>query len=245
MSHLFELQNVTKRYGTTVALDGVNVRVARRSIVGLVGRNGSGKTTFLHHVTGLVLPTSGSVLTFGTPAPTLSRAELSRLGVVHQADPLIEWMSAEQLLRYIASYYDRWDMSLERQLLATLDIQRDQRVGAMSPGNRQKLSLVLATCHHPELLLLDEPLSDLDPIARRSVLRMLLDRFSTEDMTIVISSHMLHDLETVVDHVICLDRGRVVADAPLDELKERHHMNLEDLFLKLADGARPREAVAP
>jgi ABC-2 type transport system ATP-binding protein len=221
VSHAFEMHEIVKRYGSTTALAGVSLSVPRRSMVGLVGRNGSGKTTLLRHVTGLVLPDAGRCVTLGLPAAELSRAELSRLGVVHQDDRLLDWMRAGQLLEYVSSFYETWDGDLERSLMATLEVDRGARVGAMSPGTRQKLALVLATCHHPELLLLDEPLSDLDAIARQSVLTMLLDRFNSDDMTIVISSHMLRDIERVVDRIVCLDAGRIVADDELDALKER------------------------
>jgi ABC-2 type transport system ATP-binding protein len=230
MSHVIEMRGVTKRYGRTVALDDVTVSIPRRSIVGLVGRNGSGKTTLLRHVTGLVLPDRGDCRTLGESASKLGRRELSRLGAVHHDDRLLDWMRAGQLVGYVSSFHDEWDRELERTLVAALDLDLQARVGTLSPGMRQKLCLVLATCHHPELLLLDEPLSDLDPIARRSVLGMLLERFSSDDMTIVISSHMLRDIEPVVDRIVCLEAGRVVADDPLDDLKERHGLGLEEIF---------------
>jgi ABC-2 type transport system ATP-binding protein len=222
MSGAFEFHGVWKRYGGTVALEDVTLAVPRRSITGLVGRNGSGKTTLLRHVTGMLLPSAGECITLGVPAVRLGRGELSRIGAVHQDDPLLGWMRAGQLLRYVASFHERWDGGLERELMERLELDAAARVGAMSPGTRQKLALVLATCHHPELLLLDEPLSDLDPMARQEVLAMLLDRFSSDDMAIVISSHMLRDIEPVVDRIICLERGRVMADDGLDELKERY-----------------------
>jgi ABC-2 type transport system ATP-binding protein len=221
MSAAVEFRGVTKRYGATVALDDVTLAVPRRSITGLVGRNGSGKTTLLRHATGLLLPDAGECVTLGRGAAELGRAELSRIGAVHQDDPLLGWMTAGQLLQYVASFHERWDRELERSLLATLELDARARVGAMSPGTRQKLALVLATCHHPELLLLDEPLSDLDPIARQAVLAALLERFSSDDMTIIISSHMLRDIEPVVDRIVCLHEGRVTADDALDDLKER------------------------
>jgi ABC-2 type transport system ATP-binding protein len=233
MSNAFEMRGVTKRYGSTLALDDVSVAVPTRSIVGLIGRNGSGKTTLLGHVSGLILPDSGECETLGVPAAQLGRAELSRLGVVHQHDRLLEWMRAGQLLEYVASFYERWDRELERSLLASLEVDAEAKVGALSPGTLQKLALIVATCHHPALLLLDEPLSDLDPVARKSVLALLLDRFSSEDMTIIISSHMLHDIEPVVDRIICLDAGRVVADDTLDALKEQYAMDLQGIFTLL------------
>jgi ABC-2 type transport system ATP-binding protein len=222
MSAVVEFRGVSKRYGRTVALSDVTLALPARSIVGLVGRNGSGKTTLLRHATGQVLPDAGTCITFGRSASRLGRRELARIGAVHQDDPLLEWMRAEQLLEYVASFYERWDVDLQRALVASLELDVRARVGALSPGARQKLALVLATCHRPALLLLDEPLSDLDPIARQAVLAMLLDRFSSDAMTIVISSHMLRDIEPVIDRVVCLEAGRVVADDALDDLQERY-----------------------
>ncbi|MDQ3516610.1 MAG: ABC transporter ATP-binding protein [Gemmatimonadota bacterium] len=220
MSNAFEFQNVSKRFGKTIAIDDVTYAAPRQSVIGLIGKNGSGKTTLLRHVTGLYLPTSGRCTTSGVPAGDLGKDELSRIGVVNQHDTFLPWMRARQLLRYVSSFYERWDHELERQLIRTLEIDTETRVGAMSPGNVQKLALVVATCHRPELLLLDEPLSDLDPIARQDVLTMLLDYFREGEATIVISSHMLHDIERIADRIVCMDGGRIVADAPLDELKE-------------------------
>jgi ABC-2 type transport system ATP-binding protein len=222
-----ELRDLTKRYDHSIgaetrALDGVTLAVPRQSIVGLIGRNGSGKSTLLRHVTGLLLPTSGECMTLGRPAPQLGRAELARIGVVDQQAGFVEWMKTGQLVRYVSTFYERWDRGLERELMDLLDVSESARVGALSPGNVQRLALVLATCHHPELLLLDEPLSDLDPIARQTVLGLLLDRFSSDDITIVISSHMLRDIEPVVNRIVCLHEGRVVADADSDALTERY-----------------------
>lgn len=233
----FELRGVTKTFGRTTALADVTVAVPRRSIVGLLGRNGSGKTTLLRHVTGLLLPTSGRCITLGTDAGSLGPQELRRIGVVNQHDRLLAWMRVGQLLGYVSSFYETWDGALQEQLIRSLDVDVDARVGSLSPGNAQKVGLVVATCHHPELLLLDEPLSDLDPVARREVLAMLLGRFRTDEITIVISSHMIHDIERVVDRVICLEQGRIVADAELDALKDERGKNLEQIFLDLVADA--------
>lgn len=222
MIHPFVCRELTRRFRKTVALDGVTLEIPERQIIGLAGRNGSGKTTLLRHITGYCLPDTGEAFTFGTPTARLGRAELARIGMVDQADMLIPWMTGHQLLRYVGSFYEAWDRDLESALARELELDTSAKVGALSPGNRQKLALVVATCHHPELLLLDEPLSALDPIARQSVLGMLLERFSSDAMTIVISSHMLRDIEPVINRLICLEQGRVVADDELDLLRERY-----------------------
>ncbi|MES2178372.1 MAG: ABC transporter ATP-binding protein [Gemmatimonadota bacterium] len=222
MTDYLRLADVSKRFGQKTALDNVSLAVGEPSILGLVGKNGSGKTTLLRHIVGLYLPTSGACTTFGRATAELGARELARIGMLHQHDTLIGWMKAEQLLNYVASFYRVWDRELERQLVAMLEIVPSERVLTMSPGNRQKLALVIATCHHPSLLLLDEPLSDLDPIVRRDVVETLLDRFRSDEMAIVISSHLLDDVERIADRIVCLDKGRVVADAPLDDLKERY-----------------------
>ncbi len=222
MTDFISFSDVSKRFKKATALESISLRVTEPSIIGLVGKNGSGKTTLLRHIVGLYLPTSGRCTTFGCPTPVLGASELARIGMAHQHDALLGWMRAEQLLAYVASFYRVWDTELEQHLVAALEIDNRARIATMSPGNRQKLSLVLAVCHHPSLLLLDEPLSDLDPIVRGEVVEALLERFRRDDMVIVISSHLLHDIERIADRIICLDRGRIAADSPLDELKERY-----------------------
>jgi ABC-2 type transport system ATP-binding protein len=222
MSDPVEMRNLMRRFGSRIALDGISLTIPRCSIVGLIGRNGAGKSTLLRHIPGLLLPDSGECRTLGKSTAGLGRGELSRIGIVNQDDRLLPWMRAGQLLEYVASFYERWDHQLQQRLTATLEVDLDGRVGTLSSGTLQKLALIVATCHHPELLLLDEPLSDLDPMGRQAVLAMLLDRFSSQEITIVVSSHMLRDIEPVIDRVVCLEGGRVVADDALDDLKERY-----------------------
>jgi ABC-2 type transport system ATP-binding protein len=229
----FELSNVRKTFGDKVALDGVSLSVTEPSIVGLVGKNGSGKTTLLRHIVGLYLPTSGACTTLDRPTPLLDEPELARIGFAQQQDVQITWMKTDRIIRYVSNLYATWDTQLEQHLVKLLEIDLKARALTSSPGMRQKLSLLLAVCHHPSLLLLDEPLSDLDPIVRRDVVEALLDTFRRDDMVMVISSHLLHDLERVADRIVCMDAGRVVADASLDALKEQYGMNLDQVFRQL------------
>ena len=221
MESAFEVKNLTKTFGDVTALDNVSASVPGPAVVGLIGRNGSGKTTLLRHVIGLYLPTSGQCTTFGCPSDKLGSDELSRIGVVHQENRFLEWMKVEQQLRYVSSFYKRWDRDLEERLIDELELEPSARVGTLSPGNAQKLGIILAVCHRPDLLILDEPISGLDPITREQFLRFLLELLHQDANTIVISSHVLHDVEKVINRVICLDKGRIKADASLDDLQER------------------------
>lgn len=222
MRAVFESQQLTKRFGAMTALDRVSLSVPEHSIVGLIGPNGSGKTTLLHHVTGLYLPSQGSCATFGTPGSKLGRSELARMGVVQQQGRFLQWMTVGQQLRYFSSFYDTWDSRLQERLLRDLELDIGSKVINLSPGNAQKLSLLLAVCHRPDLLLLDEPVSALDPLARRQLFEFLFELLADRPLTILISSHVLRDIERLVDRVACLASGQLTADAPLDELQERY-----------------------
>jgi len=241
MTAAFAFRHVTKRFKKVVALDDVSLDVESNRIVGLIGKNGSGKSTLLRHVTGMQLPTSGECITLGTPTRALDASEISRIGVVHQDDRFLAWMRVEQQLAYVASFYESWDTALQDRLVLLLELDRRARIAKLSPGNVQKMAIIMAVCHHPALLLLDEPLSDLDPIAREAMLSMLLDRFRSESMTIVISSHVLRDIERIVDTVVCLDRGRLVANQPLDVLQEQYG----EWLVTSPAGTLPREFMDP
>ena len=220
MTSAFETRALTKRFGTVTALDHVTLAVPEGSVAGLVGRNGGGKTTLLHHVTGFAVPTEGDCVTLGTSATRLGAAELGRIGVVHQEGRLLEWMTVRQHLRYVASFYTTWDRTREDRLVEALDLDPEAVVATLSPGNLQKVAVILAVGHHPSLLLLDEPTAGLDPIAREALLEVLLDLAREDGTTIVISSHLLHDVERVVDWLVCLEKGRLMENASLDDLKE-------------------------
>ena len=220
MEYVLETTGLTKRFDQTLALDGVDLEIRHSSIVGLLGRNGSGKTTLLHHLMGLQLPTAGSSRTLATPSDKLDHDQLIQIGFVPQEIRLLDWMTVEQHVRYVSSFYDDWDRERERRLLDELELDAGAMVGALSTGNLQKLAVLLAVGHHPRLLILDEPVSDLDPIVRATLLAFLLEIVREDEATILVSSHVLRDVEKIVDHVVCLDRGRVITDSSLDELKE-------------------------
>jgi ABC-2 type transport system ATP-binding protein len=216
----FAARGVTKHYGNQVALTDVTLEIPADRIVGLLGRNGAGKTTLLNIVSGLVLPDTGTAATFGVPTDRLDTAQLTRLGVVQQEGGTIGWMTVRQHLDFNASFYPTWDRELEQRLLGELELDPTRKIVQLSSGDRQKAGLLLGVCHRPAFLVLDEPMSALDPIVRSRALDLLLERLRDDGCTVLVSSHILNDVEKIVDWVVCLDQGQVVADASFDELQE-------------------------
>jgi ABC-2 type transport system ATP-binding protein len=219
---VFEASGLTKQFGGVTALRNVSLTLSGPSIIGLIGRNASGKTTLLRHIVGLQLPTHGDARTLGIATRSLHHKQLARIGVVAQTPTFIGWMSVGEQLRYLSRFYPRWDVDRQSSLLELLELDASSDISGLSTGSAQKLAIVAALCHHPDLILLDEPVSNLDPIVRDRFLKLLLDVVQEDHAAIVISSHVLHDIESTVDWIVCLDAGRVAADAALDDLKDQY-----------------------
>ncbi len=220
---IVQIQGLKKWFGATDALRNVSLDIHPGSIIGLLGANGAGKSTLLRHIIGLYLPSKGTCVTFGCEAGKLGPSELGRIGYVHQEGELLEWMKVGQLIRYVSTYYPNWNDQLEEKYIADYDISTKARVGSLSPGQRQKLAILLAIGFEPELLILDEPASTLDPVARGQFLDLLLQIIQDENRTIIISSHILSDVEKVIDHAVIMKAGRILRDCSFDELKEEFY----------------------
>jgi ABC-2 type transport system ATP-binding protein len=207
VSAVLEASGLGKRYGKRWALQDCTFELPDGSIAGLVGPNGAGKTTLLHIAVGLLAPTTGSIHVLGG-SPGSDHRLLSRIGFVAQDTPLYKNFSVEDLLAFGAHMNDPFDTGLARQRLSHLEIPLDQRAGTLSGGQRAQVALALALAKHPSILLLDEPLASLDPLARRDFLRTLMEGVVDEGVTVVLSSHLLADLERVCDHMMILAGGR-------------------------------------
>jgi len=217
---IVQMRKVRKRFGDIQALDNVDLDIYPGRIIGLVGANGSGKSTLLRHIIGLYLADEGDCVTFGCKAARLGASQLSRIGYVHQEGELLDWMTVRQLIRYISAYYKDWNARLEERYISDFDISLKARVGSLSPGQRQKLAILLAMGFEPEFLILDEPASALDPIARAQFLDLLLGIIQDSTRTIIISSHILSDVEKVIDHLLIMKEGHLLRDCSFDELRE-------------------------
>jgi ABC-2 type transport system ATP-binding protein len=224
MSNALETAGLSKRYGRTWALQDCTLTVPAGRVAALVGPNGAGKTTLLHLAAGLLEPTTGSVQVFGS-SPTQQPAEtLPRLGFVAQDHPLYKGFSVEDLLTLGRKLNPRWDDVLARARMHKLNIPPDRRAGKLSGGQQAQVALVLALAKRPELLLLDEPLASLDPLARREFLRTLMDAVAESGLTVLLSSHIIGDLERVCDHLIILSASHVQLSDDIQHIQQTHKL---------------------
>jgi ABC-2 type transport system ATP-binding protein len=214
------IRGLTKRYDGRAVLDGVDIAVPTGSVLGLLGKNGAGKTTLIKCALGLVRPDRGTVNVLGEPATNLSAAAKARVGYVPQETALYGWMRVRQLFNYTAPFFPRWNEQLIGRLLRDWEVRRDDRIGKMSVGTRQKLAIILALAHEPDLLILDEPAASLDPSARREFLKTVLAIAAEGNRTVVFSTHITSDLERVADRVAILRDGKIAYDGELDVLKD-------------------------
>jgi ABC-2 type transport system ATP-binding protein len=215
------VQSLSVRYDEVTVLAGIDVTIPRGAVVALVGRNGAGKSTLLRCMVGLSVPERGEVNVLGCPALALDDPTRARIGYVGQTPDLLDWVSVWEHVRYIGSFYAAWDERRARELLIRFGLADDRRVAKLSVGEQQKLSIVLALAHDPELVLMDEPVASLDPLARRDFLRALFERRAEQDArTVVLSSHLLTDLERVASHVLFLRDGTLQWFGEHDALSE-------------------------
>lgn len=215
-----QLNGIQVRYGSQQVLRGLDWQLLPGQVVGLLGRNGGGKTTLLETLLGLREPAAGTAMLFGQPVASLDDAARARIGYVPQQAELFEWLTPTQLLAYFRSFYPRWNEAKVEGLMSRWDIARDKPIAKLSGGQKQRLSIIRALAHEPDLLVLDEPVASLDPAGRRDFLRELVEQVIDRGTTVVFSTHILSDLERVAFNIAFLSQGRIALQAPLDELLE-------------------------
>ncbi len=214
-------ERVTRRFGRKTALDAVDLEVAPGSVLGLLGRNGAGKTTALRLALGMLWADGGRVATLGLDPMRDALAVRTRASLLAEESALYPWMTVAEVVRFAAGLHPRWDASLADDLATRLDLDRTARIRDLSRGTRAKVALLLAVAVRPKLLLLDDPTAGLDPLVRREVLEAILDAVSGEGGAVVYASHLVHDVERVADRVVVLDTGRITLQGTVDDLKAR------------------------
>ena len=218
-----EVNHLSLRYGAVTVLNDLSFSVAPGSVLGVVGSNGAGKSSLLQCLLGLTVPQGGASSVLGAPSLALTDNVKARIGYVAQSPELFDWLRVAEHIALIGGLYPGWSQARARELCLRFELPEDMRVRALSVGEKQRLAIVLALAHQPDLLVFDEPVSSLDPMGRRDFLRALFEQESGngEAITVVISSHLLEDLERVVPNLLFLDHGRVQLMGARDELAEQ------------------------
>jgi ABC-2 type transport system ATP-binding protein len=233
---VIEVSGLTRRFGAKTALDSVTLSMPRGAVYGLVGANGAGKTTLIKHILGLLRAESGSVRVFGLDPVADPVGVLSRIGYLSEENDLPDWMRVDELIRFSRAFYPAWDDAYAEELRQAFALDPAARIENLSKGQKVRAGLLAALAYRPELLVLDEPSSGLDPIVRRDILGAILRTIADEGRTVLFSSHLLEEVEQVADHVTIVRHGNIVLSAPLDEIKESHRVggrtpSLDEIFV--------------
>ncbi len=215
-----DVVDLSKRFGSTSALDEVNFAADVGFVYGLVGANGAGKTTLIKHVLGLFRTESGSVRVFGQDPVAKPVEVLQRIGYVSEDRDLPEWMRVGDLMRYTQAYYPDWDSAYAQQLLDTFQLDVNKTVKELSRGMRAQTCLVAAVAHRPDLLVMDEPSTGLDVVVRRDILNAIVRTVTDDGRTVIFSSHLLDEVERMSDHVTMIHQGRIAFDGSLEAIKD-------------------------
>ncbi len=234
------LDRVSRRYGTKTALADVSLDIPRGCVLGLVGANGAGKTTLIKHLLGLLRAQAGTVRVFGLDPVSRNVEVLGRLGYLSEDRDLPPWITVGELLRYARPFHPQWDPAYAEALRQQFQLVSSARIRTLSKGELAKTGLLVALAHRPELLVLDEPSSGLDPVVRRELLEAIVRAVADDGRTVLFSSHLLDEVERVSDRVAMLVQGRVVLEGDLAGAMEQHRRLLVAL-----PAARPLPSELP
>ena len=221
-----ECISLTKRYGSTEALDSVNLTIKPGKITGLLGPNGSGKTTLIKLANGLLTPTSGKVLICGFEPGIETKKIVSYLP---ERLNIPTWMTVTQLLNYYQDFFPDFDLARAKTMLSGLSIDENMRIKAMSKGTREKVQLIMVMSRRAKLYLLDEPIGGVDPATRDYILNTIIGNYDPE-ASVVISTHLIQDVETVLDDVVFINQGRIVLRSTVDDIREKEGKSVDALF---------------
>src|ERR1700741_5029375 len=213
---VISIAELTRRFGSTTALDSVSLSMPRGAVYGLVGANGAGKTTLIKHILGLPRAQSGSVRVFGLDPVADPVGVLSRIGYLSEENDLPGWMSVDELIRYSRAFYPAWDDAYAEELRNAFALDGAAKIKNLSRGQKARAGLLVALAYRPELLVRNEPSSGLDPIVRRDILGAIIRTIAGEGRRVLFSAHLLEEVEQVADHVTIIDHGTIVLSAPLD-----------------------------
>ena len=226
MESILEFKNITKKYDNKTALDDITLSIPRGSIVGLLGPNGSGKTTMLKLATGLLQPTKGEVFACG-----LKPGAESKDLVAYQSDKvyLNDWMNVKDLMNMLDDFYTNFNRDKALDMLKSLNINPNDKLKEMSKGTKEKVQLITTMCRDVQLYLLDEPIGGVDPAARDYILNTIISNYQ-ENATVIISTHLIADVEPILNHILFLKEGHIVRQGDVDDIREETGKSIDALF---------------
>ena len=226
MEQLLNCQNLTKRYAYKTALDNIDLSLERGRIIGLLGPNGSGKTTLIKLINGLLAPSSGSIAINGfAPGPETKKI----VSYLPERTYFNSWMKVTDILNFFCDFYEDFDRNRAADMLRRLGIDENERLGAMSKGTKEKVQLIMVMSRDAQLYCLDEPIGGVDPAARDYILQTIITNYN-EHASVLISTHLIADIENVLDDVIFIQNGHIRLHASVDEIREQEGKSVDALF---------------
>lgn len=226
MQGLLECKSLCKNYGNKQALSNVNLSLEKGKIIGLLGSNGSGKTTLIKTAAGLLTPTNGEISVYGMkPGPSTK----SLVSYLPDKEGLYNWMRVSELLDFYQDFYEDFDKAKAISMLSNLDINMEDKLKQMSKGTKEKVQLVLVMSRKAKLYLLDEPIGGVDPAARDFILDTIISNYD-EEATVIISTHLISDIEKVLDEVVFISGGQITLHSTVDEIREKQGKSVDEYF---------------
>lgn len=223
---VLEVKGVNKSYGKKPALNDINLKLERGKIIGLLGPNGSGKTTLIKLINGLLTPDSGQIFVDGMPIGTESHLAVSYLP---DKTYLPDWMKVSDMMKMFSDFYSNFDDAKARDMLSRLNISESDRLKALSKGNKEKVQLILVMSRNAKLYLLDEPIGGVDPAARDYILNTIITTYNP-DASVVISTHLISDIEKVLDEAVFINNGNIVLHETIDNIREKEGKSVDGYF---------------
>lgn len=225
-NYLLEFSNITKKYGSKVALDNVSFNLEPGKIIGLLGPNGSGKSTILKLVNGLLQPTEGEIKIMGNPPGIMSKSIISYLP---ERTYLNEWMKISDLINFFADFYIDFDINKANEMVIALKLDPNHKLKTLSKGNKEKVQLILVMSRKAKLYLLDEPIGGVDPATRDFILDTIISNYLS-DATLMISTHLISDIERIFDEVILINQGAIYKHDSVDNIRQQTGKSVDQLF---------------
>ena len=226
---LLEIKNLNKTFENKEILKDVNINISKGKIIGLLGKNGAGKTTLIKLINDLLTPTSGEILINGNKIGVETKKVISYLP---ERSYLNKQMKVSEVIDFFKEFYDDFDTEKAKKLLNDLDLDVNQKLSKMSKGMQEKVGLVLVMSRNANLYILDEPLGGVDPATRDYILDTILSNFS-ENASVIISTHLISDIERILDEVIFIDKGKVILQSDTDKLRNKEHSSIDEIFRRM------------